>query len=675
MRQRRSGPRGVALGVLLALWGGLGVLLAGPAAAHAVLKSTSPAAGYSTAGPVRQVTLTFSEPVTATAAAVSVSGPTVLTRAVARPADGGRTLQVSTPDLRGGVYTVRWQVTADDGDVVTGTYQFAVGAGADSSRLRSHTRLDAVTGSMLGTAVLRWLVFAALAVGLGGAAGMLLVHQLRAMAATERAAPLPSGVTLPVRVGCALGAVAAALLAAHAQNGASLAEGLASLRPWHLRGAAAAPLTEAMLFALAAALWSRRPIRVAAVLPLLGVAVAEGIRGHLREQDGVAGAALVGVHIAVAAAWTGALFVIALTAARWRAAGLVNAAWLLVHQYSRAALAAYLLVTGTGTVAALLLFPTWQPLISTRYGVALLVKLGVVAAVTALALAGRFRLRRTESTPVAHRLSLTEPAALTVALLAAAVLVSLVPPRLLAAAAAPVPPPAPTGPLVRLGALAGQLTVGVTVAAGQVRVQVSSPASDDEGRREKFTVTATVDTSLVGSVASGTSNPGQGPGARAGKDRLRLQECGAGCFAAPVAVAAPGLSLDLTVDSPNWRGGSVHFGFPWPPVSAEQDLRQVLAVLARAPRLTWLESVTSDTSRPAPIAVTLHDSGRQFLDTEVYGDGSGLAPVLLASAAGTHRFAFGVGDSIFIEMTTDPAGRLLGEQLITPNHLIERTFA
>jgi copper transport protein len=113
---------------------------------------------------------------------------------------------------------------------------------------------------------------------------------------------------------------------------------------------------------------------------------------------------------------------------------------------------------------------------------------------------------------------------------------------------------------------------------------------------------------------------------------------------------------------------------PWPPVPAAVELRSVLTRLAATRTLTWKESVSSDTARPAPAAVTLHDTGRDFLDSEVYGDGRGLQPVLLPSPNGLRHFAFGVGGAFFIEMTTDREGKLVTEQVVTPNHLIERRF-
>ena len=653
--------RATLLGAVVAAFSAVVVMVAPPASAHAVLLSTSPAAGYSVSGPVELVSLTFSERVTATSDAVRISGPTPGLRSLARSTEGGRTLLVATGPLRPGVYAVRWQVTADDGDVVDGSYQFAVGVSADTGSLASSSRPDAVNSSFLETVVLRWVVFAALAAALGGLVGRLLVRSVQTIAA-QVGAQLPEPWQMPVRPACLFGVVAAVALAAHAADGASFLSGLSSLRPSRLNGGAAAvPMTEALLFSVSAVLSSTRGrIRVLAVAPLLGIAFAEGVRGHLRAQDGAVGAVLIGVHVAAAAAWTGALLVVLQTASRWRTAGRGNAGWQLVHTYSRAALVAYLLVTGTGTTAAVLLLPSWVSLTDTRYGVALLAKLALVAGVTVLALRSRRQLGRTEFSTNGLRLGLLEPRALTAVLAAAAVLVSLVPPRLLARAAAPSPPPAPTGPVVQLGTLAGQLTVGVTVAAGQVRVLVSSAASDDGQSDEDLVVTASA-TSLAGSARNRTFP-------------LRLSRCGDGCFVAPASVTAPGVRLDVTAQARDWHGGRVRLDVPWPPVPATALLKELMQVLVSTPAVVLRESVTSDTSRATPAAVTIHDSGPDFLSTEPYGDGRGVRAIELPADRGLRRLAFGVGDGIFVELTIDASGRLVGERLVTPNHLITRQF-
>jgi len=314
------------------------------------------------------------------------------------------------------------------------------------------------------------------------------------------------------------------------------------------------------------------------------------------------------------------------------------------------------LVVGTGTLAAVLILPTPRSLVATGYGQVLGAKLLLVAVVTGVALHSRRRLRRQDPALLDGRNGRWQPSLMAVLLAVAALLVSVSPPRLTALAQQAGPPPAPTGPVVELGALAGQLTVGVSVSTGQLRVQVSSPSSDDrEG--QTFGVTATV------------SRPGQ-PSAPVG-----LRPCGPGCFAAPVAVAAPGLGVTVHVTSPGWTGGTATFDAPWPPHPVAALLARALNALRVARRLTIAEQVSSDTSRPAPVAATVHDTGTAFLSTEPYGDPSSLAAFALSPIGTSRRVGFAVGSTFFVELTIDPAGRVTAERLITPNHLIERRFA
>ncbi len=651
----RLGARtAVALAVLLATV--LGV--ASPAWAHAVLLQTSPAGGYSVAGPVSQLRLRFSEPVSASPDAVSVTGPTPGLRSVAVATGGGRTLLVVTGLLHDGPYLVRWQVTADDGDVVDGSYTFGVGSGVAPDALSGAGRAGSPPGSLVPTAVLRWALFAALAAALGGLVGQALTGRLRRLAAGVGARPLPPDAGLPLRAACLVGGVAALALTVHALDGSSWAAGGADLLSWSaLTGPGARlPALEMALFgASAVALALPGKARRVAAAPLLAVALVEGLRGHLHQQDGTGGALLIAVHVALAAAWTGALVVVLRTAVAWRRAGRGNAAWQLVGLYSRSALVAYLLVVGTGTLAAVLILPTPGSLVTTGYGQILGAKLLVVAVVTGLALHSRQRLRREDPALLEGRSRRWQPRVMALLLAVAALLVSVSPPRLTALAQQTQPPPSPTGPVVELGALAGQLTVGVSVSTGLLRLQVSNPASDD---REGQTYTANAD--LV--------RPGQRAHA------VRLRPCGPGCFAAPVDVGAPGLGVTVRVASPGWTGGTAAFGVPWPPVPVTALLTRALDALRGARRVTIVEQVTSDTSRPGPIAVTLHDTGAALLSTEPYSDPASLAPFALPPDGTGRRVAFGVGGTYFVELTLDAAGRVAAERLVTPNHLIERTL-
>ena len=655
----RRRPVAVRTAVVAALAAATIAGLAAPASAHTVLIATMPTAGYTVAGPVEQVSLTFTEAVTATQDAVRISGPTAHLRGLAESQNGGLTLVVPTGRLEDGVYTVSWRVTADDGDVVEGRYRFGVGPNADATSPRSTSPRDGSSTSVLLTAVLRWVLFVGLVAGLGGLAGAALVGRLRRSARHLGVRELPDSWEMPGRSLCLVSALAALALAAHASNRAFFA-GLGSLRPWAIvgGGATAVPVGEALLFTFAALLLCvPRRWRAAAVAPLLGVAVAEGLRGHLYQQIGPSGAVVISVHVALAAAWFGALLVVVRTAAIWRAAGRTGAGWQLVHDYSTVALFGYVAVVSTGTVAAVLLVPSWSALLETGYGWSLVVKLVLVALVSIIAFRSRRLLQRVEGADQTLPLSRIEPGALTAVLAAAAVLVSLVPPRLLARAVEPPPPPAPSGPVVQLGDLVGQLTVGLTVAVGQVSVQVSSPASDDSPAREEFAVEASAS-------QPNTIRP----------SALTLQPCGAGCFVAPVHVRAGGLTLHLTVGSNDWQGGRVDFDVPWPPVSATALLHRALALLSTERSVTLQESVSSDTSRSAPDAISLHDTGHEFLDTEPYGQASKLRPVLLAPMDGSRRLAFGVGDSIFVQFSLDGTGRIFAERLVTPNHLIVRRF-
>ncbi len=75
--------------------------------------------------------------------------------------------------------------------------------------------------------------------------------------------------------------------------------------------------------------------------------------------------------------------------------------------------------------------------------------------------------------------------------------------------------------------------------------------------------------------------------------------------------------MTVHVTSPGWTGGTATFNAPWPPHPVPELLTQALDALRVARRLTISEQVTSDTSRPAPIAMTVHDTGTAFLATEV----------------------------------------------------------
>lgn len=114
---------------LLALTGLLA--FAGPASAHAALKSSSPAEGASLAAAPQKVELTFEEAVTLQPDPISVTGPDGAKWTVATPTVTDATITAAVvPSGPAGAYTLTYNVVSDDGDKVTGAVHFTLTAPA-----------------------------------------------------------------------------------------------------------------------------------------------------------------------------------------------------------------------------------------------------------------------------------------------------------------------------------------------------------------------------------------------------------------------------------------------------------------------------------------------------------------------------------------------------------------
>ena len=233
------------------------------------------------------------------------------------------------------------------------------------------------------TAVARWLLFAGLAVALGGLAGRGLARQYKG----KFPAALPTPWALRASL---LGAVASAWLALIAIGGANLATGLAHLSrlPSTTPGKIAG--VELALFLIAALLLRlRRPGPGA--LPLLGVVAAEGVRSHPESIIPVAGALITYCHLLPAAIWAGMLFYVLRTAYSWRDhPGDMQG---LMRLYATAAAWLFTIVVITGVISALVLVPLGS-LLTTTYGRVVIVKAVLVAVAAGLAVAGRVWLHR-----------------------------------------------------------------------------------------------------------------------------------------------------------------------------------------------------------------------------------------------------------------------------------------
>ena len=640
---------------------GIVLAVAAPAAsAHATLLFTSPADGSAVPASPAAITLTFNENVSFTGTPVTLAGAggRQLGLGAARLSQGRSVLTLPVPEkLPDGVYTVTWQVISADGDVVGSQFRFAVGP-APASLSGSSAAAPESSPGQWPTAVLRWLLFAGLAVALGGIAGRALALWFRSgVRSTLTAAarvPLPGPWALR---GALVGTVASAGLALLDVGGGSLAAGLGHFSVPRLLSGSAGVITavEFAAFAAAAVLARLRRPRWA-VLPLLVVVAAEGLRAHPENVVPAGGAVLTWAHLLAAALWAGMLLYVARAALAWRSDP--SAVHGLVRAYARVAAWLFALAVATGVIEALLLVPL-PDLFATDYGRTLAVKAALVAAVAGLAVGGRLWLRRKPAPGAGPgRVTRAESAALAVVLAAAAVLTTFAAPSLATSGGSlPFAPPA-SGPVVPVGGLAGEVSVYAAASAGQLVLTLSAP--DENGAAEpRFTASVTL----------------AAPGGAAKAAPVR--GCGQGCFVAPARWARGDNLVTIRVTATGgWAGGTTSLDVPWPPAPGAAAFSRAIALLRQARAMTVYERVTSDTALGPGIQDKIPVSGATFLSTEPYA--SGLAPVTdLATGAGGERLLLlgFPGDDIAITLTLDASGRIVRETYTNPGHLITRGFA
>lgn len=112
------------LSMLLAVFSSLATALA--ASAHAALTSMTPAAGSTVTVPPPAVVLRFSEPVSSSFAAVTVTDGAGASVVAGRPAVNGSTVTQPLRQLGSGTYSVTFRVVSADGHPVSETAAFTV---------------------------------------------------------------------------------------------------------------------------------------------------------------------------------------------------------------------------------------------------------------------------------------------------------------------------------------------------------------------------------------------------------------------------------------------------------------------------------------------------------------------------------------------------------------------
>lgn len=395
MPNRRAIRRGI--GALAAFGLGL-VLLAGPlaglAAAHADVVALRPAPAEVLDESPTSVRIWFSEGVDVRLGGVFVydgKGDRVETGRLRQPSPERLVLPI--PDeLSDGSYIVTWRAVSEDSHPLQGTWTFHVGAASASTGAVDAVAAGLLAGQeadravALGWGIARWVVFASLALLVGGAVfGSVIWPSARDARATRR-------VVTAGWVGLTAATVIGTLLFGAYSRGASLVDALdpAVLREtldtrfghvWLLRLGVLV-----VAFGLLRVLFARRPAATRRLpewwLPAAGVVgvvlvSTPGLAGHASTGDHRV-VALVGdgLHVAAMAVWLGGLAVLAVTVLRGDD---VDEMRTVSHRFSRVALGCIGVLIATGAVQTWRLVGGLDALREEEYGRILVVKLVVFA--------------------------------------------------------------------------------------------------------------------------------------------------------------------------------------------------------------------------------------------------------------------------------------------------------
>jgi len=358
---------------LLLIW--IAVCSATPVFAHASLAASEPRDGAVLTEAPKRVELHFNEKVTAGAVHLIDATGKLRNDAAADAKDDAITVTVP-PDWPQGTSILSYRVISADGHPVAGSVTFSVGA-------PTATRAPDNTGG--GINVLIWLARIGLYLGLfAGIGGTFFV---RWIAREEAASPVIFAALLTGM----LSAVASLGLQGLDVLGLPLSS-LAVATPWTIAlGTSLGPslLIAITAFGLAvAAMRSTRAGRALSAVALSGVGLALAASGHAATAPPqMLTRPAMFLHGVGVAFWLGALA--PLVAILWSRK---SAALPIVHRFSTSAMPVVAILALAGLVLATVQLESFGALVTTRYGIILSIKLGLVAVLLGLAALNRFRL-------------------------------------------------------------------------------------------------------------------------------------------------------------------------------------------------------------------------------------------------------------------------------------------
>ncbi|HBF86017.1 MAG TPA: hypothetical protein DD420_40725 [Streptomyces sp.] len=396
---RRPLTAAALLAMLISLLLGLVLAGASPASAHAALTGSDPQDGSVVATAPEEVTLTFSEEIAVGGDSIRVLGPDGERADTGEPrdlTDGGPVrygvaLHSGLPD---GTYTVAWQAVSADSHPVAGAFTFSVGAPSETT-----VTLDSgnAGGGLVGTLydIARYAAYAGFILLAGGSAFVLACWQRGAGARPLQRLVVRGWITITAATLVMLllrnpytgsGKLADAFDLDGLQAALDTKPGAALVSRLLLLGASA--LFVAVLFGAYAKREDEKEKQdLTFGLAIGGTVIAVGIAGTwaLAEhastgiQPGIAMPVDV-AHLLAVATWLGGL--VALLVALYRTPHITADA---VRRFSRMAFGSVVVLVGTGLYQSWRQVGSWSALTGTRYGQLLLIKVGLVAVLLAVA--------------------------------------------------------------------------------------------------------------------------------------------------------------------------------------------------------------------------------------------------------------------------------------------------
>ncbi|WP_394739658.1 copper resistance CopC/CopD family protein [Natronococcus roseus] len=382
-------------------------LVATPVAAHAYLSETDPANGEQVDDVPDEVTLTFSGDGVVNAD-ISVEDPDgeVVSGEPEIDPDDTQIVRVPIDDADGedGMYSVDWEVLADDGHTTSGSFFFAVGDEPldRDAVLESHEEDETDESISPIEAGSKGLLLVGI-VGLVGipATAAVAAGPVFARATGDRRAPLDRRIGR-LLVGAALLSLASALVLGLARS-----TNLGPLSVDTVSQFVETPLGQAWLAQLAVAALvtavvvrrsrggARRPALVATFVGALALAGTVAWTSHSATAiDRLQGTIVDFVHVVGAGLWIGGLAVLALAVVPTAREAAVGDRTTLVadtiRRFSILALGGVTLVVATGFVLASWHVPEADGLTDTTYGLTLVAKLALIALALGLGGATRF---------------------------------------------------------------------------------------------------------------------------------------------------------------------------------------------------------------------------------------------------------------------------------------------